>query len=334
MTKRTTTHRQAARRQRPRATLALVAGLVALSASTTATSSAQPAAPRVAVIQRLPQATAAELRRDVEQARDVDVRPFLVTRGIVERAPVADAAARNRKAPVALQLAKLGPPAVLPLLEMLAEGPPKLVRVAGVSESESALAARRDIIEAVGLLRQPRALPVLAAILDDLTEDVDTTTTAAEAIARIGTDESASRLLRALDGAGDPVRVRAILAGMGECRRLRIVDAIATRLRTTTDDATARVAARSLGRAGNAWAWKTAADSTEEAKVRESAARGLVDAFVRRTGEARKAADNALMVVADPHTPALIAEAKRGAPPETVAALDALAERFARNPTR
>lgn len=303
--------------------------------ATTATASMDSAAEPVAAIVRLPAKEVVALRQDVTQARRVDLRPFVTVSRIITNAQTVDARARGRKAPIALYLAKVGPSALMPMLEMLALDAPK-----GVS-AEAAPAVRRDLIEAVGLLRDPRSLPVLTAILEDTSEDEETTRTVAEAVARLGTDDAATRVISALDTAsGD--RARAILSGMGDCRRLRVVDAIATRLRSATDDATPRVAARSLGRAGNAWAWKTARDRSEEARVREAAARALVDAFVRRVAvagaarddEARMAADNALMVVDDPHTPMLIEEAKRGASPETIKALEALAARFANNPSR
>ena len=302
----------------------LAAGLLFAAVGFTSTADAAPSSATVGV--RMPPKAVADLRRDVGQARAVDARPFVVVNGIVTAAPAADARARGRKAPVALYLAKLGPNALMPMLEMLALDAPHGV------PAESAPAVRRDIIEAVGLLRDTRSLPVLTAILDDASEDDETTRTATEAIARLGTDEAVTRILSALDGSAAG-RTRAILAGMGDCRRVKIAEAIAARLRST-DEATARVAAKSLGRAGNAWAWKTAASRGEEAAVREAAARGLVGAFVRYTGEARTAADNALMVVDDPHTPALIAEAKNGVSPDTARALDALAARFANNPSR
>jgi HEAT repeat protein len=189
------------------------------------------------------------------------------------------------------------------------------------------------VIEALGLLKDARALPVLTAILDDTTEDADTTRSVTEAIARIGTDEAATRILTALDtSSGD--RTRAIVGGMGECRRLRVTEALASRIRSTNDEAIARIAARSLGRAGNAWAWSTVADRSEETQVRGAAARALVASFVRTEGEARAAASNALMVVDAPETPSLIAEAKKGASGELSKALDALADRFANNPSR
>src|SRR5690606_1028409 len=106
-------------------------------------------------------------------------------------------------------LAKLGPSALMPMLELLAVDPPRGIPAA------SAPGIRRDLIEAVGLLKDARALPVLSAILDDTTEDAETTRTVAEAVARIGTEEAATRILAALDASrGD--RTRAILAGMGD----------------------------------------------------------------------------------------------------------------------
>lgn len=301
-------------------------GLLLLGAATTLSGSAA-AAPAPAVAFKMPAKPFAELRKDVAQARAVDPRAFAAVSGIVSHAHEADARARGRKAPVALYLAKLGPSALMPMLEMLAIDPPRGV------PATSAAGVRRDLIEGVGLLKDPRALPVLTTILDDATEDAETTRTASEAVARIGTEEAATRILSALD-ASSGERTRAILAGMGDCRRLRVTEALASRLRATNDDAVARAAARSLGRAGNAWAWKTLADRSEEARIRETAARALVDAYVRRDGEARDAASNALMVVDAPETPALIAQAKKGASPDVVKALDALAERFARNPAR
>jgi hypothetical protein len=275
----------------------------------------------------MPTKNFAELRRDVAQARTVDPRSFVAVSGIVSHAAENDARARGRKAPIALYLAKLGPSALMPMLEMLALDAPHGV------QAETAPALRRDLIEAVGLLRDARGLPVLASILEDKTEDAATTRAVAEAVARIGTDAAATHILTALATAtGD--RARSIVAGMGECRRLRVTEALAVQLRTTTDEATARAAARSLGRAGNAWVWQTETDRSEEVRIREAAARALVDAYVRRDGEARDAASNALMVVDAPQTPALIADARKGASADTNKALDTLATRFTNNPSR
>lgn len=276
---------------------------------------------------RAPAQALAQLREDVARARARDPRAFAAVSDVIAVAPDADSRARGRKAPIAQYLAKLGERALMPALEMLALDPPAFdTRVAAPDR-------RRDLIEAVGLLRDPRGLPVLFAILEDDGEDAETTFTVTEAIARIGTEEAATKILAALDRAHGE-RVHAILGGMGECRRPRTVQTLAERLRTATDTTTARIAARSLGRAGNAWAWQTLSDRSDEALIRETAARALVAAFVRNRGEARAAASNALMVVDAPQTPALIREAKSGAAPEDARALDVLDARFARNPAR
>jgi HEAT repeat protein len=303
----------------------LLFGLLAVGAVQTLSAPAE-AAP-VATSMRMPANRLAELKVQVAKARTLDARVFTNVNTIVNHAPEADARARGRKGATALVLAKLGPSALMPMLEMLAIDSPH-----GIPE-ESAASVRRDVIEAVGLLKDARALPVLDAILSDASEDAATTRTTAEAVARIGTDEAATKILAALD-ASTGERTHAIIAGMGDCRHLRVTEALATRLRTTNDAATARAAARSLGRAGNAWAWKTVADRSEENPIRTTSAKALLDSFVRRSGEERTAASNALMVVDAPETPALIAEAKRGASPDLAKALDALSARFARNPSR
>ena len=310
--------------------LSLSLGALLFAVVGTFSASAAAAPPQSAQLNgfRMPAKTiSVEVQKEVAKARAIDPRAFVAVNGIVSRAAETNARARGRKAPIAIYLAKLGPSALMPMLEMLAVDPPRGV------PATSAPGVRRDLIEAIGLLKDPRALPVLTSILEDTTEDAETTRTVAEAVARIGTEEAANHLLAALEASrGD--RTRALLAGMGDCRRVRVTETLASHLRSTNDDAVARAVARSLGRAGNAWAWKTLADKSEEARIRETAARALVDAYVRRDGEARMAASNALMVVDAPQTPALIAQAKRGASPDAVKALDALAERFARNPAR
>lgn len=300
--------------------------LCALALAASGAAHAAPPAAEDAVF-RMPARAFPELRRDVAHARAVDARAFVAVNAIVSKAPSINARARAHKAPIALYLSKLGPSALMPMLEMLALDAPRGL------PSGSAAAVRRSLIEAVGLVRDARALPVLGAILEDTSEDAETTRTVTEAVARIGSDEAATRIIAALEAARD-ARARAILSGMGECRRVRAVEALASRLRATSDEATARVAARALGRAGNAWAWETEADRSAEATIRAAAARALVDAFVRQSGEARDAASNALMVVDAPGTPALIAAAKKGASPDAARALDALAARFTRNPSR
>ena len=261
------------------------------------------------------------LQQEILKARRTDPAPFLHVSTIVSRALEVHAKARGRRAPVAQELARLGPGATLPMLEKLT--------------SEQPVQVRRDLIEALGLLADKRSVGILSSILSDASEEPETTRMTSEALARIGTEEAANQLVASLNAvpAANAPRARAIVAGMGELRKLRVTEAIAQRARTG-DEAMVRAASRALSRAGNAWAWQTLADRREEQKIRETAAKALVAAFVANDGEARQAASNALMVVDAPITPSLIAAARAASPPPTQAALDGLAQRFATNPAR
>jgi hypothetical protein len=227
----------------------------------------------------------------------------------------------------------LGQRALMPMLELLAfEGH------APADLTPSARAALRvGLLEAVGIIRDARAVPVLARVA--LRErDVDTTRASADALGRIGTDEAFGALVAALEsadaaGAASGERVQALLLGVGSSRRIDGATLLAKRLDAHPDPATAKAAAKALGTAGNAWAWKTLASRTDEGAVREIAARALVKAYVGYAGEARTAASNALMVVDDVHTAALVTEARRTASADQTAALDELTARLAANPT-
>lgn len=260
-------------------------------------------------------------------ATSASADPRTEVRHAVLQKSALDAKARGHRAPVALYLRGMGKQALDPMLEIVAGGP----AAAGLP-AEAVSAARRDLVEAIGLLRDPKATPVVSALLEK-EGDEDLVRTAAEALARIGTDEAVARLRGALARSSGG-RTTAILAGMGECRRESIAKLLADRLLAHPDEATARVLVRSLGSAGNAWAWRTMSSRSEESAVRSLAARALVDAYVTYGAEVRAAASNALMVVDDASTPALVAAARANASADTARALDALSARFATNPAR
>ncbi|MDB5217423.1 MAG: hypothetical protein JWO86_5350 [Myxococcaceae bacterium] len=268
------------------------------------------------------------LRTNIDKARLADPVAFHDVREIVSHAREADKHARGRKAPNSLRLAGLGTKALMPMLELVAFDAPPLA--AGETAADRASVAR-DLIEAIGLLKDARSMPVLVAILER-ESDVATTRTAAEAVARMDSDEAANVLVATVDKATGE-RATAILAGMGSCHRTIVAKTIGDRLAAHLDDASAHQVIKSLGHAGSAWAWKTLPDRSEEAETRATAARALVTAFVQYNGEAREAAAKALLVVDDAHTNALIEAARRSAPADTAVALDELARRFASNPT-
>jgi RNase P/RNase MRP subunit POP5 len=173
---------------------------------------------------------------------------------------------------------------------------------------------------------------VLRAVVDGPESNFAVMKAAAEALGKVGTDSAAARLVALAKAAGP--KQKAVLAGMGECRRTKVAEALAAALRGRPDEATAKLVLRSLGNVGSAWAWKTPviAVSGEEAAVRSIAAKALVSAFVAYEGDARSDAASAILVVDDASTPALIAAAKQKATAEVRAELDKLAVRFANSP--
>ncbi len=269
------------------------------------------------------------LRSGIDKARFADPTAFRDVRDIVAHAREADQRARGRKAPNSLRLAGLGTKALMPMLELVAFDAPPLA--AGETAADRA-SVTRDLIEAIGMLRDARSMPVLVAVLGR-ESDPATTRTAAEAVARMDSDEAANVLVGAADKATGE-RATAILAGMGSCHRTLVARTLGDRLAAHPDEGAARQILKSLGHAGSAWAWKTLADRSEESATRETAARALIAAFVQYGGDAREGAAKALLVVDDTHTNALIEAARRSAPADTAVALDELARRFASNPTR
>ena len=168
---------------------------------------------------------------------------------------------------------RLGPAATLPMLEKLSTEQPAQVR--------------RDLIEAVGLLRDKRGGRRWKDVLSDAAEEVDDAHDGG-GVARIGTDEAATHLVATLDGltgsaaSGDRARYHRRRHGRAT-EAPRHGDA---RGGAHGDDAMVRAAARASAAPANAWAWKTLADRSEEQKIRETAAAGVVDAFVAHDGEA------------------------------------------------
>jgi HEAT repeat protein len=241
----------------------------------------------------------------------------------------AEIAKQKRANPKAFQQLQDAPKlAEDPMLEMLAfDGP-----VRGKMSNGAWKVLKVGLIEAVGLIRDKRARPVLNTILDRET-DFDLERAAAEALARIGDDASAKKLVKLALTQG-PKQAPA-LSALGECRRTLAARALAS-LATVPDDAVALVVIKSLGTVGNAWAWGTPviAASGEKDQVRSTAAKALIKAFVTHKDYVRHKAGTALLIVADPSTPGLIQAAKKNASADLAADLDALQKRWAESPVR
>ena len=278
----------------------------------------------------LPKATQQELRTEIEKARAATPELFKAVADVAARAKELEAGARARGIPLTMHFKPLGNRALYPLIDALvfdSHAPADLPPIA-------ASALRLGLIEAVGSIRDPRAIPLLTKPLE-LGRDDKTVRASSEALARIGTDDALTLLTTAVALATpDSDRERAILAGMHDARRESAAHFLAKRLEQTPDGETARVIVKSLGGVGNSWAWKTLSDQREASATRAIAANALVDAYVRFGGEVREQAAKAILVVDDASTPTLIAQARKGASTDIAAALDALDRRFAANPIR
>ncbi len=268
---------------------------------------------------------------EIARAKARSGETFTKVAGLYAQMPGADAMKRGRIAPVSPMLKPLGVDGAWAALEILAvNGPAR-----GALTDSAWLAYRLGLIEAVGMAREPKMVPPLAAMLVSPSTEQGLVRPLAEALGRIGDDRAVASLVeRARGETGE--RQLAILSGMGNCRRVKTTELLAATLDAETDEVRAKTLARALSDAGNAGAWRTpgASAKSEEGAVKLVAARSLVSALTRFEAEGLQAASNALLVVDANATTSLVKEARAQANPLQQAKLDAFLERFERNPTR
>lgn len=308
-------------------------GLTSLLAGVLVWSSVALGATPFASVASLDSAAHARLDAGIAKARRDSPAAFGDVAAIVARADALDHAKRGRFYPMTplLRDATRGRPgASLALLEPLLF-PERFTMPA----SESArIALRAGLIEASGDLRDPAAAPVYRSIVATGTEFFEVRA-AVEALGKLGTDSDAA-LISNLALTPGPKQDAAI-AGLGGCRRLAAASALARLGAQKPEGARARALLWSLATMASAWALATpnAAPAAESAALRDAAARGALAVFVgAEDPSVRLEASNALMTIDAPDTPSWIAAAKRDAAPALAAELDALAIRFAHNPTR
>jgi hypothetical protein len=237
---------------------------------------------------------------------------------------------RNPVPTAGRELRALGPSALWAMVDALAfDAPPR----DGLSDAEwTALTV--GLIEAVGVLRDPRSGPVLGAVFASGPPAPRVAKAAAVALGRLCGDAELGLLAKHTE-AGDARRLAAI-HGLGECKRVESVDRLAALLAVETDAATVEALASALGAVGSSWAW-TAMGPQAEARglaVRKTAATALVAAYAQRSREARASLGRALAAVEYPETAALIERARVGAGAEARAALDRLKRGLTRRGSR
>ncbi|MGQ0505077.1 MAG: HEAT repeat domain-containing protein, partial [Myxococcaceae bacterium] len=241
------------------------------------------------------------LRSQVETARAQNPDLFAKVQTLPTVAGQLDRTRRGNFAPMGRMLRALGPDAVWALADLAAFTSPS-VRVSEDLNSEPPLAPaikpsallslRLGLVDALGGSGNSAVAPILAATLARADLDPHVLRVAAGALGELGDDASIDALVTAVRRTSG-ARQLAILEGAGQARRLRTTQLIAQALKTETDPARAQALSRALSESGNATAWMGVQGEakSEEGAVRELAARGLVDSFVRFGGSGRQEAE-------------------------------------------
>jgi hypothetical protein len=287
------------------------------------------AAPRGVAIapMAIPGPQRAQLRRQVAEARKRDPRAFEALTQLRARLPQIAARQRGRLVTVVLPLRSLGARALMPMLsELCLDG-----RLRGGLDQRTWRGWQTSLLEAVGSLRDARARPALEALLAavDPGREAQLFRGAAVALGRLGDDRAAATLIRLARQARTR---RAVLPGLGQCRRTTVARELAAILSQATDDPTlASAAAAALGQIANLWAWQTpaVARSAEALAVRTVALEGLVASYPRLSPPAREVAVKAIKLVGHKKTLPAISAAQLKTSGAARAALDALAARIA-----
>jgi len=240
----------------------------------------------------------AVLQAGIDAHRQSAPGAFAAVDSVVREAAALDREKRGRIAPFARIFKRMGDKVLLPLLE--------LVAIDGRSRGELTESAwsglRAGAIQAIGSVRDPRAVPVMQAILASDEGDFLVRREAAKALGRMGTAEAAERLIA--ESAASRAHHAAVIDGMGWCRRVAVAKTLAERSRTS-DPATLPHVLTALSDVGNVWAWKTSEvrqNSAEEMPVRTIAGKALLEAWSRLDGDLAIEARKGLLVVDHPDT--------------------------------
>jgi hypothetical protein len=278
----------------------------------------------------LESATRSTLETDIAAHRTAAPAAFVAIENVVREAAAIDAEKRGQVAPFARIFQGMGPGALLPLLEIVAvRGPAR-----GTLTESAWSGLRAGAIQAIGKLRNPRAIPIMTAVLASDESDFLVRREAARALGRMGTEAIANTLIA--ESALSRPHHAAVLDGMGWCRRAEVAVALSQRV-PAAEAHTLPHLLTALTDIGNGWAWRTSEvreNADHEMPVRATAGKALLAAFMELNGPLRVEARKGLLVVDHPDTLAWIATAQSTSSPEMGALLGQLADRVKRSPFR
>jgi hypothetical protein len=320
-------------RKMKRTVLARALSVFAVAASVaTVSGSACAAGGAVLSSADIPQAARGSLESAIAEARKSDPKSFEDVAALRRRLPEFDAKKRGEVAMIAIPLEDMGPRALWPIVEELAfQSEP-----AGDLTPGAWRDWRVALIEALGLIHDPRTEPVVLSLLAKRDNDVPLLRASVEAAGRLGTRAAVNKIVALRPG--DLALRRAVWEGMGECHAMACVQTLGTSLAASVSDGeSTAIVARALGRSASSWAWQTPglAATGEGPAVRAAAAKALVGAFSTVAASAsRDSILRALTVVEDPSTVKLLRDLRQKADPELARDLDKAIERFAASPAR
>ncbi len=269
----------------------------------------------------------ATLQAQVASTRAASPKSFAQLRALRTQLPELDQKKRGRVVVIVPSLVALGVDGLLPMLDAL-----MLTADAHHDLSDQAFATwRAGLVEAVGRLRDERALPHLKSILGSGSHESATTRVAAgRAIGQLRSETAISALTSA---ASDANAREAAVVGLGEARRVIATAYLASVLEGERQDTPLlRASLKALGQAGSSWAWDTLGGATtgEGDQVRQLAAKALLEAWMRLAGEAREEAVVAMSMTEYRELPTMIAALKgnKGADVEAISRLHARVQRL------
>jgi hypothetical protein len=200
---------------------------------------------------------------------------------------------RNPIPLVGRELRRLGPEALLPMLEALAFD---VWDRNGATDVEWR-ALKVGLIEAVSVQRDLRSAAVFhAAFIKDL--DAFVLESTAEGMGDLCDDTSFTMLETALNNG----KRAAAIEGLGHCRTVEAASLLAAQLDKSANAAEADRLSRALGFMSSSWAWRALGKSrhAEGLQVRRLASAALVRSYVRFDGVARMGAHVGLSMAQHP----------------------------------
>jgi len=214
---------------------------------------------------------------------------------------------------------------LLPMLEAIAFKAP----ARGSHTDAEWEALKAGLVDAVGVLADPKAGPVLRAVFDSRASSGPVTRAAAEAVGVLCADDDL-KLLQKRAVKSDVIFLDAV-AGLGKCQRPEAATTLATLLAQASGDQATKIA-EALGQVGSDTVWQSRiAKASDKAAMEKSAkqtkdiaAKALAKAYPSHGDDTRVRIKFAMRLVKHPEMVKLVLAERPGAKADGVKAIDSL----------